>query len=318
MFVGYGSPMNSQPGGAVPDRKDITFDSNGVDCAAWLYLPDGTEPAPVIVMAHGLGGTRGMRLDAYAERFRAEGYACLVFDYRYFGDSGGRPRQLLDIESQLQDWAAAIACARGRQDVDGSRIVLWGSSFGGGHVIVAAARDQRVAAVVAQCPFTDGIASGLASNTWTSVKLSVRAVRDLLGSVIGRPPVMVATAGRPGTTALMTSPDSYDGYLALAPDSDESFHNRVAARFALQIVRHRPGRRAKDVRCPILFVVCNTDSVAPAKATLRYARTAPLGEIETYDAGHFDIYLGADFEQVVADQIAFLLRTVPPLVAADQ
>lgn len=253
-----------------------------------------------------------MRLDAYAERFRAAGYACLVFDYRYFGASGGEPRQLLDIESQLQDWASAIAHVRSRSDVDTSRIVLWGSSFGGGHVIVAAARDQQVAAVVSQCPFTDGIASGLASNTWTSMKLTGRALGDLAGSVIGRPPSMVNTAGRPGTTALMTSPDSYDGYLALAPDADDTFHNRVAARVALQIVRHRPGRRAMDVRCPILFVVCETDSVAPAKATLRYARTAPLGEIKTYDAGHFEIYLGDAFERVVADQIEFLTRTVPP------
>lgn len=310
--------MNSKPGGSVPDRIDVTFDSHGVACAAWLYLPNGTHPAPVIVMAHGLGGTREMRLDAYAERFRAAGYACLVFDYRYFGASGGKPRQLLDIESQLQDWASAIACARSRADVDNGRIVLWGTSFGGGHVIVAAARDQQIEAVVAQCPFTDGIASGLASNTWTSMKLSGRALGDLAGSVIGRPPLMVATAGRPGTTALMTSPDSYDGYLALAPDADESFHNWVAARVALQIVRHRPGRRAKDVRCPILFTVCETDSVAPAEATLRYARTAPLGETKTYDAGHFAIYLGEAFERAVADQLEFLIRSVPPNVPQAQ
>jgi dienelactone hydrolase len=310
--MGYCLRMNSQPGGSIPDRIDVTFDSHGDVCAAWLYLPTGTGPAPVMVMAHGLGGTREMRLDAYAERFRAAGYACLVFDYRYFGASGGEPRQLLDIESQLQDWASAIDHARSRSDVDTSRIVLWGSSFGGGHVIVAAARDRKVAAVISQCPFTDGIASGLASNTWTSTKLSGRALGDLAGSVIGRPPLMVNTAGRPGTTALMTSPDSYDGYLALAPDADETFHNRVAARVALQIVRHRPGRRAKDVRCPILFVVCETDSVAPAKATLRYARTAPHGEIKTYDAGHFEIYLGEAFERVVGDQIEFLTRTVPP------
>lgn len=57
----------------------------------------------MIVMAHGLGGTRRMRLTAFAERFVAEGYACLVFDYRYFGDSEGQPRQLLDIKSQLED-----------------------------------------------------------------------------------------------------------------------------------------------------------------------------------------------------------------------
>ena len=57
-------------------------------------------PPPVIVMGHGLGSVRTMRLDAYAERFAAAGYACLLFDYRHFGDSDGQPRQLLDITKQ--------------------------------------------------------------------------------------------------------------------------------------------------------------------------------------------------------------------------
>ncbi|MGX9145996.1 hypothetical protein [Mesorhizobium sp. 128a] len=50
-------------------------------------------------MAHGLGGIKEMRLDAFAERFSDAGYACLVFDYRNFGASEGAPRQLLDIGS---------------------------------------------------------------------------------------------------------------------------------------------------------------------------------------------------------------------------
>lgn len=49
----------------------------------------------MLVMAHGLGGVRQMRLDAFAERFSSAGYRCLVFDYRHFGASAGEPRQLL-------------------------------------------------------------------------------------------------------------------------------------------------------------------------------------------------------------------------------
>ena len=90
-------------------RLDVRFSSGDAECAAWLYLPEGEEPRPVIVMAHGLGGIREMRLDAYAERFCEVGYACLVFDYRHFGASGGSPRQLLDVDRQLEDWAAAIS-----------------------------------------------------------------------------------------------------------------------------------------------------------------------------------------------------------------
>lgn len=86
------------------ERRDVTFVSGWLRCGAWLYLPEG-PPAPVIILGRGLGGVREMRLDAYAERFTAAGYACLVFDYRYFG-------------------------VRTVDSVDGYRIILWGNSVG--------------------------------------------------------------------------------------------------------------------------------------------------------------------------------------------
>ena len=43
-------------------------------------------------MASGLSCVREQRLDAFAERFAAAGYAVLAFDYRHFGASGGSPR----------------------------------------------------------------------------------------------------------------------------------------------------------------------------------------------------------------------------------
>lgn len=298
----------------MPERLDVSFPSDGTACAAWLYLPDGPAPGPAIVMAHGLGAIREMRLDAFAERFCAAGYACLVFDYRHFGASGGEPRQLLSIGRQLQDWTAAIAFARQRPEIDPDRVVAWGTSFGGGHVIVTAASDPRLAAAIAQCPFTDGIASGLAVNPIVSAKVTARALRDVAASRTGRPPVMIATAGAPGTTALMTAPDAEPGYLQLVP-GDAPFANEVAARVALAIMAHRPGRQAAQVTCPILFSVCDEDSVAPAAATIRHVARAPRGEIRRYAEGHFAIYVGDAFEQVVADQLEFLGRHVPVSVA---
>ena len=79
-------------------RRDITFDSNGDTCAAWLFLPEGVERPPVVILGHGLGATREMRLDAFAERFAQAGIAALAFTYRHFGDSTGQPRQLLSIK----------------------------------------------------------------------------------------------------------------------------------------------------------------------------------------------------------------------------
>ncbi len=292
------------------DRLDVEFRSETDLCRAWLYLPAGDEKAPVIVMAHGLGGTREMRLDAFAERFQAAGYACLVFDYRHFGASGGWPRQLLDIGRQLEDWTAAVAFARSLHVVDASRVILWGTSFAGGHVLTIGASDGNVTAIIAQNPFTDGLVSARTISFSTTLRVTARAVRDIIGKWRGRAPVMVPVAGLPGETALMNAPDVWDGYRRLHPH-DQPGIDFVAARIGLTIGTYRPGTQAHRITCPILFCICSADSVAPAKAALRFARRVRRSEVRTYDAGHFDIYVGAMFERAVADQIAFLKAHAP-------
>lgn len=290
----------------MTQREDLQFASGDDLISAWLYRPPGDGPAPLLVMAHGLGAVRSMRLDAYAERFSAAGYACLVFDYRNFGDSEGRPRQVLDVGMQLADWAAAVAFARTLPGIDPDRIALWGTSFAGGHVIATAARLPGIAAAVAQCPFTDGLASACTvTNPLIVARITARAVRDLLARRRGRPPVMVATVGKLGEVALMTTPDAYPGYLRLVPDGVE-LCNEVAARIGLQVFTYRPGRDTPKIACPILFCVCEADSVAPASATLRHAAKAPRGEVRLYPEGHFAIYVDDAFDRVVADQLAFL------------
>jgi len=288
-------------------RHDVSFDSGADSCAAWLYLPQGVERPPVVVLGHGLGATREMGLEAFAERFAQAGIAALTFTYRHFGDSGGQPRQLLSIKKQLADWDAAIAHVKTRPDVDGTRIAVWGSSFGGGHAIIVASRHPELRAAISQCPFTDGIASARALGPVGTTRLLPTVAKDVLAGALGKDPVLVKLAGSPGERALMTAPDALPGYLALVPDGT-TFVNEVTARVAPTITRHRPGKAAKNVTMPILFCIPDHDSVTPPEETVAFARTAPKGEIKRYDAGHFDIYLGTPFEAVVADQTEFLAR----------
>ncbi len=145
--------MNEEP--APP--LDVSFESGGEICRAWHFLPLNDAMAkylrtPCVVMGHGFGGTRDAGLAPYARRFAAAGFHVIVFDYRHFGASDGEPRQLISIEKQLQDWAAAAAFAREIRGVDAARVALWGTSFSGGHVITAAFLDLRVAAVIPNAP----------------------------------------------------------------------------------------------------------------------------------------------------------------------
>jgi dienelactone hydrolase len=126
-------------------------------------------------MAHGLTGTRRDRLGAFAERFVAAGTAAFVFDYRGFGDSTGEP-DLFEVERQLDDWRAAIAFARTLPGIDADRVGTFGSSFGGGHALAAAAEGRRVAAVISQVPLLDRD-----SQTYTGWPRSGYTATDLNG-----------------------------------------------------------------------------------------------------------------------------------------
>lgn len=306
---------------SLPPHRALYFPSGRDRCHAWLYLPAAPASAgrpPIVVMGHGLGAIKALRLAAFAERFQAAGYACLVFDYRYFGDSDGEPRELLSIRRQRADWRAAVAFARSLTEVDAERVILWGTSFGGGHVIATAAGDPAVVAAIAQCPFTDGLASARQVSPGGTARLAAAAIKDQFARLRGREPVRVKVAARPGEVGLMDAQDVVDGVLGLLEASgltEEEYRNDVPARVAFEIPLAAPGRRAGDVRCPILFCVAERDSVAPAKATLRHAAKAPRGEIRRYDAGHFDIYVEEHFERLAADQLAFL-RTHVPISAA--
>ncbi|WP_175781851.1 alpha/beta hydrolase [Burkholderia anthina] len=286
-------------------RREVRFVSGETYCSAWLYLPVGVERPPVVVLGHGLGAVREMRLDGYSERFAAAGIASLAFTYRYFGDSGGKPRQLMSVKRQLADWDAALDYVKGCAEVDGSRVAVWGSSFGGGHAIRVASRHPELLAAISQCPFTDGLASAVALGVKASMRMTPVVMRDFAAKLFGRPPVMVPIAAAPGQPALMNAHDALSGYLALVPKGTK-FVNHVAARVIPEIATYRPGRSAAKVKLPILFCVSTTDTVTPADRTIALVKRAPRGEIKLYTAGHFDFYLGDAFERLVSDQIHFL------------
>jgi len=301
--------------------SDVSFDSNGVRCtgvhlageaAAAFAGEDGRRPC--VVLAHGLGGTVDSGLLPFAERFASAGLDALAFDYRHFGASDGEPRQLLSPARQLEDYAAAIAFARSLEGVDPERIVVWGSSYSGGHVVPVAVADGRVAAAIAQVPNMDGRAALLRLARYAGLgqlaRLSLAGMRDLGASLSGRPPVTVPLVGPPGSLAAMTTPDAEPGYRAIA---GPTWRNEMTARTALAAGTYRPGLRSDRLPCPMLVQIADRDSVAPAKAAQEAAwRATGRAEVRTYPIGHFDIYAGPAFERAIGDQLHFLARHVGP------
>lgn len=288
------------------DRQDIRIASHGEQLAAYLYRPAADLPVPAVVMAHGFSATRDDGLPEYAEEFCRAGYAVALFDYRHFGASTGEPRQLLDIGAQQDDYRAVVAWARGVSWIDPDRIVLWGSSFSGGHVLAVAADDPRIAAVIAQAPFTDSVAVARRMPIRALLRAGAVALRDLVAARRGRSPVYLPAVGPPGTVAVLTEPDAQLGFMAVVgPNS--LWRNEVAARIVLKVLSYRPFRFASRLAMPTLFCVCDADTTTPPGPSIRAAREAPRGELRRYPYGHFDIYHDP---QVKADQVEFLRRVL--------
>ncbi len=297
-------------------RTATSFESQGVSCAATVYRaePRPPGPVPVIVMAHGFGSVRALRLYAYAERFAAAGYTVVVFDYRGFGDSEGEPRQLLDISMQHQDWRSALAFARTLDDVDADRVVAWGTSFAGGHALTLAGRGEPLAAVIAQVPHVSGPAAVRATGLRASARLMPAAVRDQVGAAFGREPVYVDLVGQPGQTAVMTSPDAASALERLADASGierGAYREDVAARIALKVGFYSPGRHASRIACPVLVQIAQHDAITPSAVAEKAAGRIAQATVHVYDCAHFDPYVEPNFSQVIGDQLAFLEAHVP-------
>ena len=157
------------------DHQVVDVFSDGTRMTGTVWKLANTPRAtklPTIVLAHGWGGKRDHLDFSYASAFAKAGFLALTFDYRGWGDSDGvlvaterQPtpdadgcvtvkarvvRKVIDPERQLRDLDSALNFIQDHPNCDVSNIGLWGSSFGGGHVLAVAAKDPRVKAVVAQ------------------------------------------------------------------------------------------------------------------------------------------------------------------------
>ena len=293
--------------------------SGGETLAAWHLVGEGDAFAgeggrPCVIMAHGIGGTRDSGLLPFAEAFAEAGLDALLFDYRCFGDSTGEPRQYGNPAWHRDDYRAAIAFARELDGVDSERIVLWGTSWSGGHIVYVAADDGHIAAVISQTPDLDGLRTLLEIARYGGIgqlaRLTAHGIRDAAGALRGREPHLIPIAARPGTVAAMSSEEAEPGYAMIR---GPTWRNEITARAVLDEGRNRAITRIGELNCPILIQIAEHDSLAPAtQAKAASWRAKGRSEVREYPCAHFDVYVGKWRDRAIADQLHFLRRHLTP------
>jgi pimeloyl-ACP methyl ester carboxylesterase len=170
------SPTYQPPADVTYRRATIISEGSRLAAELFLLKDNESQPLPTIIMCHGWGGV-AERLRPDAVTFAGAGYFVVTFDYRGWGLSEGRIvatkplvrgkpaepltsevleiREVVDPLDQTTDLLNVIHWVHGEKQCDTKRIGLWGTSYSGGHVVYAAARDTRVRATVSQVPGMD-------------------------------------------------------------------------------------------------------------------------------------------------------------------
>ena len=282
--------------------KEVTYYSDGVACYAKLFFPKGfsaTGKTPGVVLGQGWAGTH-FSIEKYGARFAERGLVSMVIDYRGWGSSDGFITQAQPTVSkgdaeptrddkrytntkadvilkrtrlvpmkQVEDYRNAISYLQGEAGVDPERIGVWGSSFAGGNVIVTAALDSRVKAVVGQVPAISGKDSAVGP-----VPLRGRLLEDAIKR---------ARAGQGGEF-----------------ETGFSTRRMVDVETNQMVAEYRPFQYLKAVGDrPVLLIPAEKDELINNRANAYAALevlTGPKKLIEVPGITHFEMYINEAFE----------------------
>jgi alpha-beta hydrolase superfamily lysophospholipase len=273
----------------------IEFFSSGIRCAGLLWRPGTDRPAPAVVLCHGFRGIKEWGLPEFAELFAQAGYVALAIDYRGFGESDGEPGRLVPRE-QVADIRAALSWLEAQDFVDPEQLLVYGTSFGGGNAIQAAAEDERIRGVVCQ------VGLGDVRRSWAGLLQQVQPflVEDRKQRAISG----VSRRIDPG--GLLDNSQSNAAFAAI-----EARWPRIRRTFPLEAVESvfefAPERVVAAIAPrPLLLIGAGADLAVPISETESlFAAAGEPKRCHVYDITHYDIYEHPHVDRAVADTLAF-------------
>jgi fermentation-respiration switch protein FrsA (DUF1100 family) len=292
-------------------RTDVSFESGGVSCRGWFYRPhNASQPAPAVVMSHGITAVKEQYLDRFAQRFAAEGFVVLVFDYRHLGASDGMPRGKINPQLQHDDLRAALTWMGKHPEVDPARLALWGSSFSGAHALVVGALDPRVRAIVAQVPALDLPRSLIALIGRDGFDGLLRSFADdHAARNAGAGSAVIPVVAPPGEMSFLGTPDALEWFTQTGKSIAPRWLNQISLESIARCAEYVPDSLIHLIsRKPLLMQAAKGDSLIPIELTkMVFDRAGEPKRLELYDCGHFDPYANEPWHsQFLTGQVAWL------------
>ena len=143
-------------------KEQFEFSCNGDRLVGVLNRPEGA-PRAAVVTTGPLTSVKEQAAGTYAKALAQRGYAALAFDHRYFGESGGAPRQFENPAAKIADIRAAVAALQAAPSTRKLPVVAVGVCVGAGYMARAVAEEKAFAAFA-------GVAGYYAEATEASLK----------------------------------------------------------------------------------------------------------------------------------------------------
>ena len=297
--------------------KLIEFPSEGAMLKGRLYIPDSkSESLPIIIMAHGYSCTmEGMVADCYADVFCNAGFAVLLYDHHSFGISGGEPRQQTNKWIQARGYRDAIDYVTTLPEIDASKIAFWGDSMSGSEVIVVAAIDHRVKAIIAQVPACGDEMP--ASDPDGSLFASIRET-FLHGNVKGTSettfgPMPVVSFDQETIPSMLAPLTAYRWFIEYGARYNTHWKNRVTHVEPNVPVKFNSVLCIPYIKSALLMIIAHDDEMEGANSNIARAtyNAAPQPKkLVEVDGGHFGIihYPSSLFNEASQEQVNFLTK----------
>jgi uncharacterized protein len=269
-------------------REDVEFQSEGYTMRGWLYSPDGPGPHPAIACGHGFTGVKeGFLHHDYPGVFAKAGFIVLAFDYPCSGASDGPLRGELDPIAQQKEYRDAITFLSDRADVDASRIGVWGTSYGGGHVLTVAAYDRRIKCVVSQVPTISGYQNALRRNSPDGF---VEKQREWEADRLHR-----LRGGKPGMIKALADDNMFT---KMPPECSVNLDTHVTTRTMEMYAEYEPAAFIERIApTPLLMIIADTDTMTFTDEELAaYARAREPKALLIVPGDHRVVYF-AQYER---------------------
>lgn len=291
----------------MAEVKRVTFDSHGETLVGTLFIPEGGGRRPALVLDGPLTSVKEQVAGNYARSLAERGFVTLAFDHRYFGESGGEPRQFESPPKKIEDIQNAVTYLSSLPEVDPERIGAVGVCAGGGYMAGAVAADPRIKAWGAVAGFFHDAEK---QREWMGAGYdkaleAARAARRKWEET--REVETIPAVGKGDGPVAMPLAEAYE-YYGTPRGAVDNYVNGFAVMSREDTLPYDAQRTAAGIRIPTV-VIHSEKALAPALARKFFdALPGPKSIHWLESQGQVDFYDGAPLITAASDHLAAHFR----------